>query len=74
MWADDHRVGLPGPPRPEKRSLHGVHPTSLPRLLPSSMDYSMPIPELQQPVASVLRQAAAVPFSWVEAYVESKAC
>ena len=68
MWTDGYRAC---PPRPQKRYLRGV---PLPRLLPSSMDYSMPAPELQQPVAPVVRQAAAVPFSWVDAYVESKAC
>ena len=67
MWTDGYRAC---PPRPQKRYLRGP----LPRLLPSSMGYSMPAPELQQPVAPVVRQAAAVPFSWVEAYVESKAC
>ena len=60
MWAADSRAGnYPCPPRIPKRSLHGVHPTPLPQHL--SMDYTM-APELQQPS---MRQAAAVPFSWV---------
>lgn len=76
MWSADRAVHT-CPARFPKRSLDGVrvHPTPLSHRMLSSMDYSMRVPELQQPV---VRQAVAVPFSaWctqaVEAYVESKA-